>query len=238
MGRAGGVSPGAVGVHGKSAVSASGGGLRHHMRLARVGVGDGQRAAGVEGCGAVGLGHELGVRADGGRIVAAGDGDLDRAAGRAVLAHDRESVADDLTGGQLVMGRAGGVSPGAVGVHGKSAVSASGGGLRHHMRLARVGVGDGQRAAGVEGCGAVAFGQRGVAGRDRGGVIGAVNIHRNGMASRAVKRGHSQAVMSQCTLGQSLYRCQAVVERVGPSAIRGDGEVAIGADQAGHWHGL
>ena len=145
VGRAGGVGPGAGGVDGEGAVGAGGAGLRHEGGGA-VDVADGQRAGGGNVGSRVGLGQIADVGGENRGVVGAEDVDGDRAEG-AVGAGDREGVGVGGAGGELVVGRAGGVGPGAGGVDREGAVAAGGAGLRHEGRGA-VDVADGQRAGG------------------------------------------------------------------------------------------
>ena len=155
---------------------------------------------------------------------------VDRGVG-AVGAHHVEAVGVVLAVDELVVRRARGVGPGAVGADRERAVAAGGAGLRHEGRRA-VDVADGQRAGGRDVGRRVGLGQVDGGRRQNRGVVGAEDVDVD-RGVGAVGAHHVEA------LGVVLAVDELVVggaRGVGPGAVGADRERAVAADGAGLRH--
>ena len=215
-----GVRPCAVGAHREGAVVvvARCARLRHKSGGA-VHVGDGQRAAGVQGC--IGFGQGTGGdAANHSCVIGAGDVDGDRLAG-AIGTHGRERFGVDLTSHKFIVRAVHGVGPHARAAERERAVAACSARLRGEGGGA-IDVSNVQGAAGAEGC--IGFGQGfdGVA-SDDGGIVGAGQRDSDGLGGAVggfggVAVGVGLAV-DQCVVG--------TVHGVGPHACTVDAEHAV-----------
>src|SRR4029077_1483586 len=176
-GAVGGVGPGAGRIDRERTIGSGGAGLGVEGRRA-VDVADGQRAAGRDVSGAVGLGQIGGGRRQHGGVVGAQDVDGDGGVG-AVGAGDVKAVGIGGASDELVVGAVGGVGPGAGRIDRERTISSGGAGLGVEGRRA-VDVADGQRAAGRDVSGAVGLGQIGGGRRQHGGVVGAQDVDGDG----------------------------------------------------------
>ena len=125
-----------------------------------------------------------------------------------------------------------GIGPGAVGVDREVAIGAVRVGLHHHMRLARVRVGDRQRARRIQRRGRIALGHRFRVRRHRRQIVGPGDRHRHRAVAGAVGRRHRQRVRRVLPGGQGIRL--GLIERIGPLAgIYIEGEGTVGAHQRG-----